>query len=98
MEELEIIVTENLDGVVFSLPVATRLKIKQQFPDAHPVARIFVAYDTKSDFESYHGKIEKNIFPALIGLDAEKGLKEINKIVFVNADTNQKYLLNKATA
>jgi hypothetical protein len=98
MEELEIIVTENLDGVVFSLPVAARLMIKQQFPDAHPVSRIFVAYDTKSDFESHLEKLEKHIFPALIGLDADKGLKGINKIVFVNADTNKKYLLTKARA
>ena len=98
MKELKINVTENLDGIVFSLPIATRKEIKENFPGAMPVAKIFVAYDTKSDFESYHGKIEKQIFPALTGLDTEKGIQGIKKIIFINADTHEKYELSKATA
>ena len=98
MKELKVNVTQNLDGVVFSLPIATRMEIKKQFPEALPVARIFVAYDTKSGFESYHGKIERQIFPALIGLDTETVLKAIKRIIFIDADSNQKYELSAATA
>ena len=33
MNELEIMVNETLDGVVFSLPIATRMAIKNNFPE-----------------------------------------------------------------
>lgn len=99
MEELRIMVNETLDGVVFSIPIATRLAIKEAFPQAKPVAKIFVGYDTKADFEFYHGSLERFIFPALIGLDADLGLEQINNIVFVNPVTNDIiYKLDKAEA
>lgn len=90
---------ETLDGVVFSLPIATRLAIKESFPDAKPVSKIFVGYDAKVDFDFYHGSLERFIFPALIGLDAEFGLDRINNIVFVNPVTNEViYKIDKAEA
>jgi hypothetical protein len=99
MEELKIMVNETLDGVVFSLPIATRLNIKESFPQAKPVAKIFVGYDTKADFDFYHGSLERFIFPALIGLDADYGMNKINNIVFVNPVTNEiVYKIDKAEA
>lgn len=97
MEELRILVNETLDGVVFSLPIAARMAIKEAFPAAKPVAKIFVGYDTKADFDFYHGSLERFIFPALIGLDAEQGLEKISNIVFVNPVTNNTiYKIDKA--
>ncbi|MBI1783044.1 MAG: hypothetical protein HYR66_17015 [Sphingobacteriales bacterium] len=94
MKDLHINISENLDGVVFGLSVATRMEIKKEVPGAIPVARIFVAYDTKSDFESYHGKIEKQIVPALTGVDLSAIQKHFRKIVFINTETNEKYQLD----
>jgi hypothetical protein len=54
MKAIKISVNKQMDGYTFSIAPSARLLIKSWFPDAHPANNIFVAYDTKSDFELYY--------------------------------------------
>jgi hypothetical protein len=87
MISLKISVNKQLDGYSFSISPSIRKLIKDTFPDAHPANNIFVAYDTKSDFDSYYGKLENNIFPALLGISKNSNLKKIDEIEFVDSQT-----------
>ncbi len=75
-----------MDGYTFSVTPSIRQHIKQLFPNAHPANNIFIAYDTKSDFELNIGKLENYIFPALLGID-NNDLKKIKQIELVDTQT-----------
>jgi len=87
MTSLKIQVNKQLDGYSFSIAPSVREFIKKLFPNAHPANNIFVAYDTKSDFDLYYGKLENYIFPALLGIDNDNDLKKIDEIEFVDTQT-----------
>ncbi len=88
METIKINVNKQMDGYSFSIAPSLRQLIKNWFPNAHPANNIFVAYDTKSDFESYYGKLESYIYPALLGMDKQDDLnKKINEIIFIDTQT-----------
>lgn len=72
MNAIRINVNKQMDGYSFSITPSIRDFIKKLFPNAHPANNIFVAYDTRSDFEIYYGKLENYIFSALLGVDSEK--------------------------
>ncbi len=76
-------------GVIFSLTLATIRAIKEVFPEAKPVAKIFVRYESNADFNFYHGSIERFVFPALIGMDTEQGLSKIDNIIFMDPITKE---------
>lgn len=84
-----------MDGYSFSISPSIRDFIKKLFPTAHPANNIFVAYDTKSDFEIYYGKLENYIFPALIGVDNENDLMKLDEIQFIDTQTGN--VLHKVT-
>ena len=84
-----------MDGYSFSSSPSIRDFIQRLFPNAHPANNIFVAYDTKSDFEIYYGKLENYIFPALLGVENENDLKKIDEIQFVDTLTGN--VLHKVT-
>ena len=88
MEAIRINVNKQMDGYTFSIALSIRQLIKSWFPNAHPVINIFVAYDIKSDFEVYYGKLESYIYPALLGIDNQYDLnKKISKILFIDSQT-----------
>jgi len=95
MNAIKINVNKQMDGYTFSITPSIRNIIKVLFPNAHPANNIFVAYDTKSDFEMYYGKLEKYIFPALLGVDNDNDLKQIHEIQFV--DTHTGHILHKVS-
>lgn len=77
-----------MDGYSFSITPSIRNLIKSLFPNAHPANGIFVAYDTKSDFELYVGELENYIYPALLGVDNQSELtNKVNEILFVDTQT-----------
>ncbi len=88
MDTVRIHVNQQLDGVTFSLPLAVRQTLRREFPDANPLGSLYVKYDTQTDFDAYHGLIEPQIYPVLLGLSGSD-LKKINHILFVNPVTNQ---------
>jgi len=76
-----------MDGLTFSLTPSLRELIRKLFPDSHPANRIFVAYDTRSDFEEQYEQLEPYIYPALLGINKEEDLKKINEIEFVDTQS-----------
>jgi len=79
-----------MDGYTFSITPSIRQMIKNWFPNSHPANNIFVAYDTKSDFEIYYGKLETYIYPALLGIDNQNELrKKVNQIQFIDTQTGK---------
>lgn len=87
MNGITINVNKQMDGFTFSIAPSIREFIKNLFPNSHPANRIFVAYDTKSDFASYYGQLETHIFPALLGVDKQSDLKKIQEILFIDSQT-----------
>ncbi len=87
MNAIKINVNKQMDGYTFSITPSIRAFIKKHFPNAHPANNIFVAYDTKSNFESYYGKLGNYIFPALLGVGDQKDLKKIDEIEFIDSQT-----------
>jgi hypothetical protein len=93
MYAIRISVNKQMDGLTFSITPSLRAFIKKLFPNSHPANRIFVAYDTKSDFEDQYKRLETYIYPALLGLDKADDLKKINEIEFI--DTQSGAVLHK---
>jgi hypothetical protein len=90
MEAIRINVNKQMDGYAFSISPSIRQMIKSWFPNSHPANNIFVAYDTKSDFEAYYGKLESYIYPALLGVDDQSDLrKKVNEILFIDTQTGK---------
>ena len=87
MSPIRISVNKQMDGLTFSLTPSLRELIRKLFPDSHPANRIFVAYDTKSDFEKQYQQLETSIYPALLGINKEEDLKKINEIEFVDTQS-----------
>ena len=90
MDAIKINVNRQMDGYTFSITPSIRQMIKSWFPNSHPANNIFVAYDTKSDFEIYYGKLETYIYPALLGIDNQNELqKKVNEIQFIDTQTGK---------
>ncbi|HEY9003281.1 MAG TPA: hypothetical protein VIM89_18135 [Mucilaginibacter sp.] len=87
MNSILINVNKQMDGYTFSITPSIREFIRKLFPGAHPANNIFVAYDTKSNFELYYGKLESYISPALLGIDDPNDLKKIEEIQFIDSQT-----------
>ena len=88
-----------MDGYTFSIAPSIRQLIRSWFPDAHPANNIFVAYDTKSDFELYYGKLETYICPALLGVSNQNDLnKKIDEIQFIDTQTGEVLHSHKVSA
>jgi len=99
MEAIRINVNKQMDGYTFSIAPSIRQLIKSWFPNSHPANNIFVAYDTKSDFELYYGKLERFIYPALLGIDNQSDLnKKVEEILFVDTQTGNVLHSHKLTA
>ncbi len=87
MNAIRINVNKQMDGLTFSITPTLRELIKKIFPDSHPANRIFVAYDTKSDFENQYARLETYIYPALLGIDKDDDLKKIDEINFIDTQS-----------
>ena len=99
MEAIKIGVNKQMDGYTFSIAPSIRQLIKSWFPNSHPANTIFVAYDTKSDFEPYYGKLERYIYPALLGIDNQNDFnKKVDEILFIDTQTGNVLHSYKVTA
>jgi len=87
MNSISINVNKQMDGYSFSISPSIRDFIKKLFPNAHPANNIFVGYDIKSDFEIYAGKLESHIYPALLGVDNDNDLNQLDEIQFIDTQT-----------
>jgi len=89
MTAIKINVYKQLDGYNFSLSPSIRDIIKKLFPGSHPANNIFVGYDTKSDFESFNGRLEQYIYPALLDVEKERLKEQVETIEFINSETGK---------
>lgn len=89
MNTIQVGVTPQMDGFTFSLMPSARMHIKRLLPHARPVNTIFVAYDTKSDFELYLSTLEKWILPALLGIGKSEDLSKIPTVEFIDTLTGK---------
>jgi hypothetical protein len=96
MDAIKINVNKQMDGYSFSISPSIRDFIKKLFPNAHPANNIFVGYDTKSDFEIYVNKLERQIYPALLGIDSKEVLNKFEEIEFVDIQTGM--IVHKVTS
>lgn len=87
MDAIKVYINKQTDGIAFSLSPTARKAISREFPNALPTGSVFVNYDTKFDFETYHGKIEKYIVPMLLGL-GDEDMKKLGKIQFLDPINN----------
>jgi hypothetical protein len=95
MTSFKIYVSKQLDGYSFTLLPSVKESILKKFPDANPANNIFVTYDLKNDYSIQYGKLERYIFPALLGLNVNDDLEEIDKLEFVDSLTGN--VLHKMT-
>lgn len=87
MNAIKISVNKQMDGYSFSITPSIRSSIKKLFPNAYPANNIFVGYDIKSDFEAYIAKLEGHIYLALLGVDKESDLNQLDEIQFIDSQT-----------
>ena len=98
MEAIKINVNRQMDGYVFSIAPSIRQLIKSWYPNFRPANNIFVAYDTKSDFDLFYGKLESYIYPILLGIDNQSNLFEkVSEIQFVDTQTGKLLHSHKVT-
>ena len=90
MDALNIKVSKQMDGFVFGLDPLVRRELAATFPKLQPLKSIFVSYDTKADWTNLYARLQKHIFPALIGLDNTGDLEgKIHEVRFVEAVTER---------
>lgn len=95
MNTIKINVNKQLDGYSFSITPSTRELIKKAFPQAQPANNIFVGYDSKSHFHHHVAMLEKQIYPALLGVSTEDYLQNAFEIQFIETQTGN--VLHKLT-
>jgi hypothetical protein len=90
MDTLKIEVNKQMDGFVFGLDPRVQQELSIAFPLLKPLKSIFVSYDTKSDWTNLYSRLQKHIFPALVGLDdAAEWHGKIKEVRFIEAVTNR---------
>jgi hypothetical protein len=90
MDTLNIKVSKQMDGFVFGLDPLVRRELTTIFPKLQPLKSIFVSYDTKADWINLYSRLQKHIFPALIGVDTTADLEgKIHEVRFVEAVTER---------
>jgi predicted aldo/keto reductase-like oxidoreductase len=90
MDTLNIKVSKQMDGFVFGLDPLVRRELTTIFPKLQPLKSIFVSYDTKADWKNLYSRLQKHIFPALIGVDTTAELEgKIHEVRFIEAVTER---------
>lgn len=89
--KLVIQVAQQIDGYVFATTLQTRQMLKRLVPESYPANRIFVNYDTQSDFSKHYHRLENFIMFALLGLDNLEAMPVGTRIDFID-NQNEKVL------
>ena len=79
----------NRDGETYALEPRSLERLKAELGAAvHARPRVFVAHETKADYEHVHGAIAQQIIQLLTGL-AEERLRPLGGVTFRDAVTEQ---------
>jgi hypothetical protein len=79
----------NRDGETFALEPGSLERLRQEFGLAiHPRPRVFIAHESKADYEHVHGDIAGQVIQILTGM-AEERLSAIGGVSFRDPVTEQ---------
>src|SRR5258708_95988 len=79
----------NRDGETYALQLRSLDRLRRELGSAvHARPRIFIAHETKADYEHVHGTIARQIIQLLTGL-AEEQLSDLGGVTFRDAATEQ---------
>jgi len=63
----------SLDGTTFALDPLSQQRVRDAFPNVHVSTRhVFIAHDTREDFEQSVGRFEDQLAALLTGVTAER--------------------------
>lgn len=93
MKPIIVYVNRQMDGITYGLSPMSRKTFYENFPDAHPSGSVYLNYETKSDFETYHNRVERFVLPILLGLD-EDSIKEVGPVQFVDPHNPENVLFS----
>lgn len=81
--------TANRDGETFALEPRSLTHLRREFGERlHLSPRVFVAHETRADYEHVHGRIVPQIVLLLTGL-SEDELRSHGRVIFVDPVTEQ---------
>lgn len=81
--------TANRDGETFAIDPLCRERLRERFGDVfRSRQRVFIAHETRADYEHVHGQIVPQIVVLLTGLSEER-LNEVGPVIFVDAVTER---------
>ncbi len=92
MEPILINVNKSMDGFTFSLLPAVRAAIKNRFPNAHPANLLHVNYDVQGNWAQHLERLERFIYPALLGIEKVEDADALGEISFVDTGTGNTLL------
>jgi hypothetical protein len=86
-EPLVIYRSVDREGATFALDPRSRDRINERFAEgAHVRSRVFIAHETREDYESLRGDLGEHITILLTGL-APSRLQELGGVVFMDPVT-----------
>lgn len=68
LEPLVIYRDTDRDGATYTLSAESARRVREAFPGAHLPPRIFVAHETRADYETIHESMRSQIVLLLTGL------------------------------
>lgn len=72
----------NRDGATFALKPTTREYLQDRLGDAaHFRSRIFIAHETRADYDAVHVSVAPQVVQLLTGMSADR-LKQFGELVF----------------
>jgi len=81
-EPIVIYRTVNREGATFSLKPSSRERLQERYGSAvHFRSRIFIAHETRADYEAVHSALTGQIVALLTGLSEEQ-LQELGGVTF----------------
>lgn len=85
------------DGETFSLQPGSLARLRAAFPgEVHGSPRVFIAHETKADFEHVHGRIAPQIIQLLTGLTEDR-LQRLGGVIFWDPVTERELPRAKST-
>jgi len=88
MEPIKIAIGRQSDGCSYQLDPLSRQRIQSMFPGVRVAPRVFVGYETRSEFEAIHGPMWGQIARLLTGVSVEK-LNEIGGFLIYEPATKR---------
>ena len=88
-EPLVVYRSSDRTGATYALNLRVRERLRQQYGDAvHLPPRVFIAHETKDDYQRIHGSIRRQIVFLLTGLSEDR-LAELGPIEFRDPVTEE---------